>query len=88
MIDSWVLSAAELCKGGCEEDMAIQLVEGIAGRQLWTRVDEGRTWARKAEESPLLDAVAKKRLVKTQQAGKGLAGAVVNCKVMRLAMAL
>jgi hypothetical protein len=32
-----------------------------------------------AEESPLLEAVARERLVKTQQAGKGLAGAVVIC---------
>jgi hypothetical protein len=35
-----------------------------------------------------LEAVAKERLVKTQQAGKGLAGAVVIFKVCRLAMAL
>jgi hypothetical protein len=41
-----------------------------------------------AEESPLLEAVAKECLVKTQQAGKGLAGAVVICKVWRLAVAL
>jgi hypothetical protein len=32
-----------------------------------------------AEESPLLEAVVRERLVKTQQAGKGLAGAVVIC---------
>jgi hypothetical protein len=32
---------------------------------------------REAEEFPLLEAVARERLVKTQQAGKGLAGAVV-----------
>jgi hypothetical protein len=41
-----------------------------------------------AEKSPLLEAVTRKRLVKTQQAGKGLAGAVVICKVWRLAMTL
>jgi hypothetical protein len=35
---------------------------------------------REDKESPLLEAVARERLVKTQQAGKGLAGAVVNCK--------
>jgi hypothetical protein len=34
-----------------------------------------------AEESPLLEAVAREHLVKTQQTGKGLAGAVVICKV-------
>jgi hypothetical protein len=34
-----------------------------------------------AEESPLLEAIARERLVKTQQAGNDLAGAVVivNC---------
>jgi hypothetical protein len=36
----------------------------------------------------MLEAVAKERLLKTRQAGKDLAGAVVNCKVWRLAMAL
>jgi hypothetical protein len=34
-----------------------------------------------AEESPLLQAVTKERLVKTQQAGKGLAGDVVICEM-------
>jgi hypothetical protein len=34
-----------------------------------------------AEEFSLLEAVARKRLVKTQQAGKGLAGAVVICEL-------
>jgi hypothetical protein len=36
----------------------------------------------------LLEAVASERLVMTQQAEKGLAGAVVNCKVWKLAVAL
>jgi hypothetical protein len=40
------------------------------------------------EESPVLEAVAREWLVKTQQAGKGLAGAVVICELWRLAMAL
>jgi hypothetical protein len=40
-----------------------------------------RTWAREAEESPLLEAVARERLVRTQQAGKGLAITVVICSV-------
>jgi hypothetical protein len=36
---------------------------------------------REAEESPLLEAFAREPLVKTQQAGKGLAGSMVfvNC---------
>jgi hypothetical protein len=37
-----------------------------------------RTLAREAELSPLLEAVARERLM-TQKAGKCLAGAVVNC---------
>jgi hypothetical protein len=36
----------------------------------------------------MLEAVARERLVKTQQAGKGLADAVVNCELWRVAMAL
>jgi hypothetical protein len=36
-----------------------------------------RTWAQEVEKRPLLEAVARERLVKREQAGKGLAGAVV-----------
>jgi hypothetical protein len=43
---------------------------------------------REAEESALLEAVARERLMKAQQAGKGLAGAVVICELLRLAVAL
>jgi hypothetical protein len=43
---------------------------------------------REAEESPLLEPVARERLVKTQQAGKGLADAVVLCELWTLAVAL
>jgi hypothetical protein len=41
-----------------------------------------------AEEPSLLEAVTRERLVKTQQAGKGLAFAVEICNFWRLAMAL
>jgi hypothetical protein len=41
-----------------------------------------------AEEFPLLEAVARERLVKTQETGKDLAGAVMICELWRLAMAL
>jgi hypothetical protein len=34
-----------------------------------------------AEESALLEAVVREWLVKTQQAGKGLAGGVVICEL-------
>jgi hypothetical protein len=47
-----------------------------------------RTRACEAEESPLLEAVDRERLVKTEQAGKDFAGAVMICEVWRLAMAL
>jgi hypothetical protein len=51
-------------------------------------VCEERTWAREAEESPLLEAIAREWLVKTQQAGKGLVGAVVIFELWRLAVVL
>jgi hypothetical protein len=38
---------------------------------------------REAEESPLLEAFARARLVKSQQAVKGLAFAVVVCEVWK-----
>jgi hypothetical protein len=41
-----------------------------------------------AEESPLLEAITRERLVKILQAEKDLACAVVICKVWRMAMAL
>jgi hypothetical protein len=41
-----------------------------------------------AEKSPLLEAVTRERLLKTQQAGKDLVGAVVICKMLRLAVGL
>jgi hypothetical protein len=43
---------------------------------------------RDAEESPLLETVARKRLAKTQEAGKCLEGSVVICESSRLAVAL
>jgi hypothetical protein len=49
---------------------------------------EDITLGREAEESSLLEAVARERLTKTKKAGKGLAGAVVICKVWKLAAVL
>jgi hypothetical protein len=43
---------------------------------------------REAEESPSLKVVARQWLVETQQAGKGLADAVVICELWRLAVGL
>jgi hypothetical protein len=51
-------------------------------------LNESRQRKWEAEESPLVEAVVRERHVKIQQAGKGLAGAVVNCKVWRLAVSL
>jgi hypothetical protein len=36
----------------------------------------------------VLEAVARERLVKTQQAGEGIAGTVVICELWRLAVEL
>jgi hypothetical protein len=47
-----------------------------------------RTGEWEAEESPLSEAVARERLLKTQQAGKSLAGAVVIRELWRLAVTL
>jgi hypothetical protein len=41
-----------------------------------------------AEESPLLEAVNREKLMKTQQAGKEVECTVVICKLWRSAMAL
>jgi hypothetical protein len=46
-----------------------------------------RSRAREAEEFPLLESVARERLVKTQRAGKDLA-CVVVCELWGLAVAL
>jgi hypothetical protein len=43
---------------------------------------------RKAKESPLSEAVSRERLMKAQQAGKGLASALLICELWRLAVAL
>jgi hypothetical protein len=40
-----------------------------------------------AEKSPLLEAIAREKLMKTLQAGEDLVFAAVICEVWRLAMA-
>jgi hypothetical protein len=42
----------------------------------------------KAKESPLLEAVTRERLLKTQQVGKGLAGAAMISEVWKSAISL
>jgi hypothetical protein len=66
----------QFCTGVCDEKSV--------GRQ----PPFGEDLSEEAEESPLLEAVTRERLVMTQQAGKDLACAVVICKVWRLAMTL
>jgi hypothetical protein len=68
---------SQFCTTVCEE---ISQLEGS--------LRSGTTWACEAEESPLLEAVAREGFVKTQQAGKDLAGALVIYELWRLAMAL
>jgi hypothetical protein len=43
---------------------------------------------RENEESPLLEAIVREPVMKTQQAGKGLVCAAVICELWRLAVAL
>jgi hypothetical protein len=43
---------------------------------------------READVSPLLEAIAREWLAKTQQAGRGLADAMVICELWRLSVAL
>jgi hypothetical protein len=45
---------------------------------------EGKNLRRETDGSTLLEAVAMEWLVKTQKAGKGLAGAMVICELWRL----
>jgi hypothetical protein len=52
-----------------------------------TGVCEERTGAREAEESAMIEGIARERL-KTQQTGKDLAGAVLICELWRIALAL
>jgi hypothetical protein len=49
---------------------------------------EDRTLAREDEESTLLGAVARERLMKDRRLEEGSEGAMVICKVCRLAIAL
>jgi hypothetical protein len=49
--------------------------------QLWENDQPAMAWVHEAEESPLLEAIARERLIKTQQAGKSLECAVVICEL-------
>jgi hypothetical protein len=66
--------------------------ETVKKSDSWKRVGKERPFredlSAEVEESPMLEAVIRERLVKTQQAGKCLASAVVICKVWRSEVAL
>jgi hypothetical protein len=49
------------------------ILKTIGVTEFCTAVYEKRTWACEAEKSPLLEAVTRKRLVKTLKTGEGLA---------------
>jgi hypothetical protein len=59
----------------------------VSWQEFCIKGSKDRAWACEAEESPLLVAVTRKWLVKTQ-AGKALAGAGVICELWILAVAL
>jgi hypothetical protein len=66
--------------GGCEEKGQLKRI----GREPPSRTD----LSAEDEESPLLEAVTRERLVKIQQAGQGLEVAVMICELWRSAVAL
>jgi hypothetical protein len=53
-------------------------------RVSWKGAAEREDLSAETEESPLLEAITRKRHVKAQQAGKDLSCVVVICKVWRL----
>jgi hypothetical protein len=68
--------------GPCREVMT-RTVRAIRSVEFCTGGCEDRTWAHEAEDSPLLEAVAREWQVKTQQAGEGLAGTMMICELWR-----
>jgi hypothetical protein len=90
-----MLSAQAVPKGYKKDNLNNQVSsvqEAVKKRDSWKGAGSGPPFRKdlsmEAEESPLLEAVTRKRLVKTQQAGKDLMCAVVICKVWRSPMAL
>jgi hypothetical protein len=72
--------------------MASSVRETVKKRGSWKTVGKEPPFREdlnaEAEESPLRETIPRKRLAMTQQAGKGLAGAVVNYELWRLAVEL
>jgi hypothetical protein len=65
-------------------EMLYQAKNKVQLSSAWEVVKSGP----EAEDSPLLQAVDRERLLRTQRAGKVLAHAVVICELRRLAVAL
>jgi hypothetical protein len=75
MVSIWegmVLSTWPVPSSNLENSWGTQPV--VSWVVFYTGGYEESTWAHEAEEFPLLEAVARERLVKTEQAGKGLSG--------------
>jgi hypothetical protein len=66
-----------LC-GPCRE-VITRILEAKSSVEFYTGGCEYGTWASETKVYALVEAVARERLVKTQQSGKGLAGSVVIC---------
>jgi hypothetical protein len=63
---------SQFCTGGCEEKGQVE--------KSWKGAAFREDLSAEVEESTLLKAVTRERLLKTQQAGKGLERAVVICE--------
>jgi hypothetical protein len=62
--------------------------ESVKKRFSWKGAAIQKGLERGSRRTSTVKAVTRERLVKTQQAGNGKAGAVLICKVWRLAVAL
>jgi hypothetical protein len=95
-IREWTVLSARTVPRTYEEDnwgnRVSSVRQAVKWRESWKRVEReppfGEDLSAEAEDSPLLEAVTRERLVKTQLAGRGLAGPVVICEFWRLAVAL
>jgi hypothetical protein len=90
-----VFSTRSVQKDYKEDNWANQVSsvwEAVNKRDSWKRAGRERPFreelSAEAEESPLLEAIAREELVKTQQAGKVLAGGAVICELWRSATAM
>jgi hypothetical protein len=64
------------------------MAANMGASKFYTEVCEERTWGCEAEDSPLLEAVARERLGRDTAGWKNLAGSVVICELWSLAVVL